>query len=201
MTKPVTTVGLWDSPHLLWSPWKQGQEHSCTWQPWIERHKGREQHASCYWHFTDSHPDVFTPPGFKVLSVCYKSELAFFTHTWCLPSSVVCHLHFLNKSTVWLEYVRHNRVCAASQFNPFIPSSIWLSQDCLVSAGNYVLKQEMDSIKWHNGTVTLPPGASVNCYKHNGTLIVKLYSHKSKRIILLSSQGKQWVHYKKKKNR
>lgn len=51
------------SPHLfLVSMETRTGMFGGTQEPRIDRHKGREKHASCYWHFTDSGPDVFTPP-------------------------------------------------------------------------------------------------------------------------------------------
>lgn len=108
MTKPVTTEGLQDSPHLFWSPWKQGQERSGTREPRIDRHKGREKHASCYWQFTDRSPDVFKPPGIKVLFICYKFRLGHLG-AHLMPPVFRC-LSSIQAYSRITKYVRHNCV-------------------------------------------------------------------------------------------
>lgn len=68
MTKPETTEGFQDSPHLFWSPWKQGAKRSDTRELRRDCHKEKNMRLE---HATGI-SEIFTPTKIKALFIRYK---------------------------------------------------------------------------------------------------------------------------------
>lgn len=123
MTKPVTTEGLHDSPHLFWSPWKQGQERSGSQEPRIDRYK-RGERKTCVlllaYHRLWSR--CFQPPrNQSVVCTLQIQNMTFSVHTWCLLSFLQAYSRNkkICQTQLRLAYLTTFGLCCQSFFNPF----------------------------------------------------------------------------------
>lgn len=114
-----------------------------TQEPRIDHHKGREKHTSCYWYFTDYSPDIFTPPGMKVVIIRLhiKSRTSqSIPDVSCLSPFVSCTCALKKEVYTQIKIISDTTVsCIFSYFRAMLPFPFW--QHKFLSKGWLVLLQ------------------------------------------------------------